>query len=338
MPLAPPSNNYLFGIAKQVDESTLGTVADYSVPVYSSNVGPTADDRVVQVTDASAVQGDHSRGPVSWQGTVEVPCYGTTTGRVLQAVFPTDTITGAGPYTHTYSGLGNTPPWMSFFTQWPGAGNERQRFGKGIVNEFSIVASADETPARFRFGGTGQTYDNAIAWTATVAETLADGYFTLQATGADIKADFDSPNASPSVPITNVQQVELNVEIPVAGVPTADGITVRQLSRGLIAPGGSATLIWNDWDAYHASWYGAVAGTSASNVNVYGALLLTFKHTVQSGWLLTVYVPKVRFAATQPEPDPSAGVLTLPVTLEIDKPTSGSHIQPVLVNGRSTAY
>lgn len=336
MPVVQPDNNFLLAIDKQTNESTVSATADYSLAVYSSTFGPTYDERRVEVTDASSIQGDVSKGLTHWEGEAEHPAYGDSLGAILQAGWPTDTKTGVGPYVHTYSGLGGTQSWIAVYREWPASSFE-ETFGKGLLSGFSIKGTADETPMRVKWSALGQT--PAVAnYSATLADNLLDGYFTLQAASTTIEVDFDTPNVNPSSAVTNVQDVEIGYTRTASIVPTADGVTASNISLGKVQPYGSATLIFADFDAYRASYYGAVAGTAASATIVTGAMEINCKHSVNATWALAIYVPAVQFRVPNVTPSPAGGPLLVPVTLNIQKPASGDHIQPVLTNSTSTAY
>ena len=107
MPLTTPGNSYTVAIDKQTDEATVSATADYGFPTYEgASLGPVYEERRIAVTDAASIQGDISKGPTYWEASFEAPMFAESLGRLLQSLWPTDTITGAGPYVHTYSGLG----------------------------------------------------------------------------------------------------------------------------------------------------------------------------------------------------------------------------------------
>jgi hypothetical protein len=239
MPVVPASNSYTLGIHKQTNESTVGTVADYSMPVYSAEVGPTEDLRRIEVTDAASIQGDPYKGPQSWTAAFEMPAFGSSLGRLLQALWPTDTISGAGPYTHTYSGLGGTQSWISMYTNWVNAGTFSQTFGAGLCSGMTFTSTAEGGPLRIGFNAIGQAASVA-AFTVTNAETLALGYFQLQATGAKIELDVDTPDVNPSSQPEKVRNVTIGIERAVGPEPVADAfaVLVRCLPRYLLRSRG----------------------------------------------------------------------------------------------------
>jgi hypothetical protein len=338
MPIVPAANSYTFGIHKQTNEATVGTVADYSLPVFGSpGVMPVEDLKRIQVTDANSIQGDPYKGPQSWSAQVEFPAYGSALGRFLQAMWPTDSISGAGPYTHTYTGLGGTQPWISLYTNWVNAGAFQQTFGKGLASSIGFTSTADGGPMNVQFGAIGQEVTVA-SFTVTNAETLALGYFQLQATGAKIELDVDTPDVNPSTQPEKIRSVTVTVDREVSPEPIADAFVVSNLSQGLVVPSLQMEFLYTSWDAYRGSYFGTVAGTAASPTVLYGAVEITWKHSVQAGWSFVLYIPKVALRALQPQPDPGGAGIALAVEGAIAKPASGEHVQPILINGTTPAY
>ena len=58
MGLTTPSNNFIWGLGKQVAEGTPLTVEEYGLPVYSGRSQPVQSTARVEVTDATAMAGD----------------------------------------------------------------------------------------------------------------------------------------------------------------------------------------------------------------------------------------------------------------------------------------
>lgn len=337
MPIVPPNNNFLLAIAKQTNEATTSATATYSVPVFSANVTPTYDERRVDVTDATSIQSDTYKGLSYWTAEAEFPAYSRSLGTFLQSLWPTDTKTGAGPFTHTFSGLGGTQSWIALYTEWPGASAFEQTFGKGQATGIGFTANQDGGPLRVRYTAIGET-PTVASYSVTTADDQTQGYFTLQSATATIKTDYDTPNVTPTVSATNVQSVTVNVDRSATPVLTADGTSVSNLGAGKVECTGTATFIWTDWDMYRITFYGSTAGTTISPLTVTGALKLNFTHTTDATATFSLYCPAVQFKATAPAPSPSGDPLTFDVALNILKPSSGDHVQPVLVNGLTAVY
>lgn len=344
MPIVTPANAYLVGLAKQTNEATVPATAAYSLPVFSSDIGPTYDLRRIEVTDSASIEGDPYKGPSSWAaGGIEVPAFDDSLGTILVGLWPTDTKTGAGPYVHTYSGLGGSQPWMAFYSHWTDAGiNYEQTFGKGLITGLTFSVSSEGGPLRVGIQAMGQevTGATAAAFPATVADLLTAGWFGLQLTGATIELDIDSPNVAPTVAVTNVRSASVTVARNASAEPTATGITVANIAQGKVANTGSMEVLWDSvaLDTYRSSYFGSAAGTSLSATLVYGALELNFKHSVTAAHAFTLYFPKVGFRAAPAVPNPDGSALSQSIELFVAKPTTGDHVQPVLTNSVVAAY
>lgn len=336
--LVVSANNHLVGIAKQTNGTTPATNATYSLPVYASELDGTFELNRVEVTDAASLQGDPYKGPSSWAGNgISFPAFAAQMGAFLQSLWPTDTITGAGPYTHTFSGLGSTQSWVSLFHEWPSAAATERRFSGGLGSYMSFAGDAAGGPLRLSYNAVGTTYEN-LSYTPGTTAALADGWFQLQLASSSIEFDYDTPNANPTVAMTWVRSYEVTVARDVTPEPTADAGSVSNLGQGRVVCGGTLEMLYNSWDAYNATHFGAVAGTSQSTTIVYGALDFNYKHTVQAGWTFELYIPRVMFHVGPVVPNPDGSALVQPVTLEIATPTTGSPVQPILVNGVTPAY
>lgn len=338
MPVAPAGNAYLLGVDIQTNESTVSSTADYSMAVLTSNsLGPVEDRRRVEVTDSSSIIGDPYKGPQSWAGSFTMPAYAASFGTLLHALYPTNSTTGAGPYTHAPTGLGGTQQWISLYSEWPNAGTFEQTFGKGLLTELSVAASAEGGPITIGASAVGQEASVAN-WTASAADDLDDGYFSLQTSGSKIEIDVDTPNVNPSTQPEDISNFSLAIRRGVTPEPVVDSFTVTNLGQGKVEFDLSMDWLWSSWDAYRASYFGAVAGSTASSTIVAGALELTANHTVQTGgtWQLRIYIPKVEFFVSPPDPDAGGAPLRLSVTGNIMKPSSGDHVQFTLINGVTT--
>lgn len=345
MPVVTPANAYLVGVAKQTNEATVPATAVYSMPVFASDLGPRYDLRRVEVTDSASIEGDPYKGPTWWQAdSIEVPAFDDSLGVFLQALWPTDTATGTAPSKiHTFSGLGGTQSWVAFYSHWTDAGiNYEQTFGKGLVTGITFSGSAEGGPLRVAVAALGQEVTGATtsAFPATTADLLTAGWFGLQLASASIELDIDTPNVNPSVVVTNVRSYSLNVARSASPEPTATGITVTNLAQGKVQNTGTLEVLWDSvaLDTYRASFFGSAAGTAVSSTIVTGALALNFKHSVSATSLLELYIPKVQFQAAPAVPNPDGSALSQTITLNVFKPTSGDHVQPILTNNVTPAY
>lgn len=234
------------------------------------------------------------------------------------------------PYSHAFSGLGGTQSWIAMYSTAPGS--MLQTFEDGIAS--SIAFSCDETggPLRIQYGAVGKK-PTKTSHTITTTEVLTNGFFTM--TGGTIKIDEDTTTPGG---ITSVQKATITVDRGATALPTADGVSVAYIAQGKVDPSFTATLLYANWDAYQATFYGSASGTAPSSTIVNGSLTLQFVHSVQSTWGFQLKIPSAVFAAAPPTPDPSGGPLTVEIAGYATKPASGDHVVPVLGNNVSATY
>ena len=333
MGLTTPSNNFIWELAKQTNESTIATTAQFGMPVYSGRSMPVQTYSRVDVTDASSIVGDsYKQGDIHWEADVVVPAFGAALPKILVGLWPTDTLSGAGPFTHTFSGLGNTPPWFTTFNTDLLSGSVEETFEAGIMSEFSLSGTNEGGPARVGAKYVGKRPTIASYTNATPQTISSDGYFTF--TGGSMKYEVDS--ATPVVE-TNIQEFSLLVSRPVTHQPTVDSTSDNFLALGRVECSFSMTLLMDDHEAYRATFYGDVAGSTPSNTKVQGSVEINLVHSVTGTHSAKFNLDRAVLVAEPPTPDPAASPLLVTINGMIDKAATGDHVKPVIINGVNTA-
>jgi len=328
MAFTTPSNQFIWGLAKQTNEATVNTVEEYGMPVYNGRSMPVQTTNRVEVTDATSLAADpYKQGDEHWETDVVVPAFGSALPKLLVGLWPTDTKTGAGPWVHTMSGLGATPPWFTTFNTDLLAGSVEETFEAGIMSGFSLSADGTGGPAKVGVKYVGKRPTIASYTNATAQVIATDGYFTMSGAVLQYEVDAGTP-----VTETNIQSVTLNVDRPVTPVATADSVSVGYLALGKVEPTISMTLLMDDHEAYRATFYGAVAGSTPSATLVKGSVKINLVHSITGGHSASFTIDSVILMAEPPQPDPSASPLTVTINGVITKPASGDHIKPVVTN------
>jgi hypothetical protein len=332
MPIAPSAGAYEVGIAKQVDETTIPTIARYSLPVFSGRPRPVQSTQRVEVTDAASIVGDEYKLPdIHWEADTTFPAFAAPLGVFLQSLWPTDTITGAGPFTHTFSGLGATGPWVAMFDDFTNATKEAiYEAGQCAGMTFTVTEAGGPLQVGYRAVGKRPT---DAAYTVTTPATLADGYF--QAVGAVFQFDEDTGTA---ITHNNIQQATVTVDKPITPLATANGTAVTNLGITRLTPSMTLSLYWEDWASYKNTFFGTISGTTPLSTFQSGQVILNYVHTLQPTWSFKLTMDKVWMRITPPDPDPAGNPLILAVEGSILKPTSGDHVKPVLINAVTPAY
>ena len=335
MGLTTPSNNFIWGISKQTNAATVNTTEEYGLPVYSGRSLPVQTTTRVEVTDNTAMGADpYKQGDEHWEADVVVPAFGAPLPRILTGLWPTDTKTGTGPYTHTMSGLGGaTNNWFTTYNTDLLGGAVEETFEAGLMSEFSISGDGTGGPARVgcKFVGKRPTVASYTNSTPQVIGT--DGYFTFS--GAVLQYEVDS---STPVTETNIQSLSLVVPRPVAPVATADSVSVNFLALSKIEPTVSMTLLMDDHEAYRATFFGAVAGSTPSSTLVKGSVKFNLVHSITGTHSASFTMDSVILMAEPPVPDPAASPLTVTINGVVTKPASGDHVKPVVINAVTTTY
>ena len=333
MGFTTPSNQFIWGLAKQTNESTPNTTEQYGLPVYSGRSMPVQTTTRVEVTDATSLAGDpYKQGDEHWEADVVVPAFGAPLPKILVGLWPTDTVTGAGPFTHTMSGLGATPSWFTTFNTDLLAGAVEETFEAGIMSEFSISGDGTGGPARVGAKYVGKKPTIATYTNATPQVIGTDGYFTFSGAVLQYEVDAGTP-----VTETNIQSLSLVVPRPVAPVATADSVSVNFLALSKIEPTVSMTLLMDDHEAYRATFFGAVAGSTPSATLVKGSVKFNLVHSITGTHSASFTMDSVILMAEPPQPDPAASPLTVTINGVITKPASGDHVKPVVVNAIAAA-
>jgi hypothetical protein len=210
-----------------------------------------------------------------------------------------------------------------------------ETFGKGICSGIEWEFST-ERPVKVTYHAVGQV-PSVAAFTSTVSKGLGDGFFTPLAPANGV-LKFEEDSLTP-VAHTNIKGGKISVMRPVTPVLTADGVTVAYLQLGIVTVACHLDLIWTDWDAYRATYYGAVAGSAASSTLPPGSVDLVFGHSSSATSIFELKLDKVAFLTDPPTPDPSGqNELTVAVDMAVLKPASGDHVKPLLTNNVTAAY
>jgi len=329
MPTTTPSNQFIWGLSKQTAEGTPNTTEQYGLPVYSGRSMPVQSSQRVEVTDSTSIVGDpYKQGDEHWEADVVVPAFGGPLPKILFGLWPTDTITGANPYTHTLSTLGAAPPWFTTFNTDLLGGAVEETFEAGIMSEFSISGDGTGGPAKVGAKYVGKRPTIASYTNATPQVISTDGYYTFS--GAVLQYEVDSGTP---VTETNIQSLTLTVTRPVTPIATADSVSVSYLALGKVEANVQMTLLMDDHEAYRATFYGAVAGSTPSSTIVAGSVKFNLVHSITGGHSASFTMDKVWLQAEPPQPDPAASPLTVTINGAVEKPASGDHVKPVVING-----
>jgi len=338
MPLAPTTGRFLVGLHKQSAEGTVGTVSDYTTPLMTGDRPvPVQDTAVLAMTDGASITGDTFKlAGEHWEANFAHVAWDDMLGTELVGLWPTDTPSGTAPSRlHTFTGLGNTPPFMAVYADEFASGTLSETFGKGICSGIDFDFNASQRELRVTYHAVGQT-PTVATFTSTVTEAVGNGFFLPLAPANGI-LKFDEDSGTPATHV-NIVGGKVSIERPVTPVQTADGVAVGYLALGLVTATAHLDIVFETMDAYRSTFYGAAAGTAASSTFPSGSVDLTFGHSVSATSIFEIKLDKVAFLTTPPAPDPAASPLVVAVDLAVLKPASGDIVKPLLTNNVTAAY
>lgn len=323
-----------FGIAKQSAEGTAAANPAYAMPVFEGLPRPVQSVEMLQVTSTTLEQVGVYKTDQHWEANVVVPGFPASLGTILKGLFPTDTSTGSGdPYTHTFS-ISGTTPWFTLFSRRPG--DLYEKFTDGLLQEVTFEFSKD-SPLRVGTTYMGKTSEIlGSAYTAAATEVVSSTSEWFTPIGGTFKMDIDSDTP---VAVDNIATGTVRFSRNTDPEPTASSLSPSYFNRGVFEVGVSLDLIWKDYSAYRASYFGSVTGSTFSSDVVVGSVELEFAANYSDDHTLKIVLPSVALLVPEaPQPDAGGGAVRISIDGMGVKPASGSLATVVLKNAVSTAY
>lgn len=325
-----------FAIAKQSAEGTGATNPEYAMPVFEGLPRPVQSIEQVAVTDVDLMP-QYMKVDEHFEANLVVPGLPQGLGRIIKFMFPTDTKTGAGdPYTHTFT-IAGTEEWATLFSRRPGGASPLyEKFVDGRITELSF-SFAKDTPLRVGANFVGKTPSVlASAYTSTTTEKFNSAGEYLRSAGGTLKFDEDSSTENTH---TNILSGTLRIARPVEFEPIASSINPSHAYAGLYTFGVALELMWENYEAYRATYFGGVSGTDVSETIVWGSLDFTFAMYSNTNHSLQIEMDKVAFIVPEaPAPDAGGGPFHMSVDGFAIDPVSTEPCTIKLKNGVSTAY
>ncbi len=229
--------------------------------------------------------------------------------------------TGAGPYTHVFS-TGSDLPYLT-------------AFGNLDSNLYSVedakvdsleVSWSENSPVEFAVTGMGTT----IAYPGSLTPTTDDSAASyLLPAGGSFQIDIDGSTLAAAKITGGSVSINNNLNpIMLSGTLTPSDVFPGQQAVEVSLDVTPENL--NDWRTILT---GSAAGTSVSNVPVYGSLSMQFTDGTNT---LTLASTKVAFTTDFPSADAGGGPVTLSLAGLVVIPSSGSPFTATLVNSVAT--
>lgn len=301
------------GVAKQSAKGTLATNPTFAHGLAGgAPISVEPNQSALEVTAGKRAQYNVVRENVSNGGEVQAPAYLKSLGLYLLGALGTDTVTGTGPYIHTYA-TGDLP-YLSVFAKGIDTTIEAIRDCK--IDELSLKWDGSK-PLELSVKYAGTVFSYPSTFTATTDETGSEsflvpvgGAFTIDPLGSTLVA-------------ARVISGELTIKNNVSPIDPSSAIEADDVFEGVQEHSLKLTIVPDDLSAFRKVVTGAAAGTSAAAVAPTGSVSLTFKENNGTGQLV-VTGSKVAFMTAFPDADPKGGAVELELAGMAVMPAGGT--------------
>lgn len=288
------------GVAKQAAKGTIATQPTFAHGVTSGapiSVEPTQ--AAVEVTVGKRAAYNVYRDTVVNGASINSLGYLKTLGLYLLGAIGTDTVTGTGPYVHTYS-TGDLP-YLSIFSK--GIDNTIQGIRDCKIDELSLKWDGSK-PVDISAKLLGTVFSYPATFTPTTDETGSESF--LVPLGGSFQIDvLGSTLAS-----ARVVGGELMIKNNVAAIDPSAQVEADDVYEGVQEHTLKLTIVPDSLAEFRKTVTGNASGTAAATVAPTGSVSLTFKENNGTGQLV-VTGSKIAFTTSFPDADPKGGAVQI---------------------------
>jgi hypothetical protein len=327
--MAVPNLGGFVYAAKQSAKGSAASTAAFAHAVTGGKIlnVPREYDKMEAATSLRVAPGDIAK-PVVPALDFESYAYPKSLGLWLLGFMGTDTVTGSGPYQHTFT-LQGSPPYL---TVWQSRLNAAEKQSISDLRLTDLGLSWDGTdPLKLKATGAGITPTLSGANWGTPTNDETSNVSTFLPIGGSFK--LDALGNSPATVLASAGSVEFS--------SGATPITVSsQLTPGDVLPSiiegkAALTMYIDDFGTWRKANTGSTSGTTlATLAGQFGALEFNFIEANGTA-TLKVTLNRARIKTNLPDVDPEAGPAQIDVEADIYGVTT-TDIQIVLTNGIAT--
>jgi len=322
-----------FGLAIQTARGTAATAP--AVSYYASDDSDGIDSSKSLETIALTI-GGKSTAVETYTDEVEVGMETTTLafadvlGVLLAGAMGAETVSGSGPYTHTFK-AGEDLPYITAFEQKGAKNAAIRKMTDAKVDELTITAEGVAPLAvEASLAGCDAPWTAATAWSGPEFR-IEDGYFTL----ADIETLFslstDTPGAIPAG--VNLESIEIGIANNVEATSTLGNPKpkdqVEQTQNVTVNISGTT----DSTALYREVITGSATGTDIATAVVTGSLQLTIKHSANPDYSLVVKIPRIPWECEVPAVSTDGGPFELSLSTDDALAVAGTAAEFILTNG-----
>lgn len=237
----------------------------------------------------------------------------------------TDTVTGTGPYVHTYA-TGDLP-YLSVFAKGLDTTIEAIRDCK--VDELTFKWDKAK-PVEISAKVLGTVFSYPATFTPTTDETGSESYLT------PVGGTFQVDVIGSTLATARVVGGELSIKNNVSAIDPSAAIEADDTFEGIQEHTLKLTIVPDNLADFRKTVTGAANGTAVSNTVSYGSVALTFKENGGTGQLV-VTGSKIAFLTSFPDADPKGGAIEIELVGTAVLPTGGTApLVYALTNGQAS--
>lgn len=301
------------GIAKQSAKGTLAANPTFAHGLTGgSPISVEPSQKALAVTSGKRVANNMIRETVMNGASVKAPGYMKSLGLWLLGALGTDTVTGTGPYVHTYS-TGDLP-YLSVFAKGLSTTVEAIRDCK--VDELSLKWDGSK-PVDMDVKVAGTVFSYPATFTPTTDETGSESFLV------PVGGSFQFDAIGSSLVSARVTKGELTIKNNVSAIDPSASIEADDVYEGIQEHTLKLTIVPDDLADFRKVVTGSASGTSISATVPTGSVSLTFKENNGTGQLV-VTGSKVAFLTKFPDADPKGGAVEIELVGTALMPAGGT--------------
>lgn len=315
------------GVAKQASKGTIAANPSFAHGLTGgSPISIEPSQSMLEVTSGKRVSYNVYRDS-SVNGTgVETMSYLKSLGLYLLGALGTDTVTGTGPYLHTYS-TGDLP-YLSFFTK--GIDTTIQGLRDCKIDELSLKWDGSK-PVELSVKALGTVFSYPSTFTATTDETGSESF--LVPLGGSFQIDV----LGSTLVSARVVGGELTIKNNVSAIDPSSAVEADDVFEGIQEHSLKLTIVPDSLAEFRKVITGGAAGTSVATVAPTGSVSLQFKENNGAG-TLTVTGSKVAFMTSFPDADPKGGAVEIELAGEAVMPAGGTAPLVYALSNQQASY
>lgn len=288
------------GIAKQSAKGTLAANPTFAHGLTGGTpISVEPSHSALEVTTGKRAASNVIRENVVNGASIEAPAYMKALGLYLLGAIGTDTVTGSGPYVHTYA-TGDLPH-LSVFAK--GIDTTVQAVRDCKVDELSLKWEGS-TPVELSAKFAGTVFSYPSGFTAGTDESGSESF--LVPVGGSFQVDVIGSTLASA----RVVGGELTIKNNVSPVEPSASIEADDVFEGIQEHELKLTIIPDNLADFRKVITGSASGSAVSATAPTGSVSLTFKENNGTG-SLTVTGSKVAFMTAFPDADPKGGAVEI---------------------------